>query len=183
MKTVSFYDPETGLFAGRWFSGPGNKVERNTPQGMAAIEGRYDPKSQRVDIETGEVVPYEPPATPLEDVKQARWAELKRARDAAEYGGFFIPGLGAFQSDPASQRLITGSVVLAQLAVAQGAPFSVTWTLADNSIADLDAEAMIAVGVALGMHVEACHVAGRVARSALEAASTAEEVAAVEFTL
>lgn len=183
MTTFSFYDPATGIFVGRSFSGPQRMLEANTPEGLSAMVGQFDPAAHRVDIETGEVVPYTPPGPTLDELKAARWEEIKLARTGAEYGGFTVPSIGTFQSDPDSQRLITGSVVVAQLAAAQGAPFSVTWTLADNSTAELGAQGMIAVGLALAAHVEACHVAGRTARAALEAATTPEEVAAVSFSL
>lgn len=61
MKTVSFYDPQTGLFTGRRFTGPGKYIARNTPDGCVAMEGVFDHLSQRVDLETGEVVDYQPP--------------------------------------------------------------------------------------------------------------------------
>ena len=36
-------------------------IEINTPDGCGAIEGKYHAGSQRVDLETGEVVEYQPP--------------------------------------------------------------------------------------------------------------------------
>jgi hypothetical protein len=56
MKIWSFYDPETGNFARQTFGGPAGSIERNTPDGLVAIEGVYDPDTQRVDLETGEVI-------------------------------------------------------------------------------------------------------------------------------
>lgn len=57
---ASFYDPSTGLFVGRRFSGPAQKLEANTPEGLVAIEGHHDPASKRVDLASGEVVDYAP---------------------------------------------------------------------------------------------------------------------------
>jgi hypothetical protein len=62
--SVSFYDPATGLFTGRRYSGPSKYLDINTPSGMSHIAGTYDHLSQRV--ESGEVVDYRPTA-PDED--------------------------------------------------------------------------------------------------------------------
>lgn len=60
--TWSFYDPETGLFSGRAYLGTEEGLKLNTPRGMAVKAGRFHQLSQRVDLETGEVVEYRPPA-------------------------------------------------------------------------------------------------------------------------
>jgi hypothetical protein len=64
MKRVwSFYSLATGEFVGRRFSG-NTDAERdmNTPTGCGAIEGRYSTGSQRVNLQTGAVQDYIPPA-------------------------------------------------------------------------------------------------------------------------
>lgn len=96
----------------------------------------------------------------IEDLQNAAWERIKAGRDAAEYGGFDWQGL-RFDSDEVSQRRITGAVQLATMNPA----FSIDWTLADNSAAALDAEQMQAVGVALGLHVNAQHTRARELRS------------------
>lgn len=58
----SFYDPASGMFVGRTFSGHPSMLKANTPAGLLAIEGAHDHLSQRVDLETGEVVDYQPPS-------------------------------------------------------------------------------------------------------------------------
>ncbi len=115
-----------------------------------------------------------PIAKPLNEVKAAMWAKVKQARAAAEYGGFTWDG-STFDSDPISQARITGAVTLAQTNPA----FSIGWTLADNSVRTLSAADMIAVGVALGQHVNACHEKARVLRAEIEAAMTVEDVGAI----
>jgi hypothetical protein len=186
LRIFSFYSLATGLFTGDVISGSSASIEAtataNTPGGCAFKEGAFDRNSKKVDLETGQVVAYTPPGPTIEEIREARWIQIKAARDAAQFGGFELNG-NRFDTDADSQRLITGSVVLAQVALAQSLPFSITWTLEDNSTATLDAEGMIGVGVALGVHIEACYAAGRAAREAIEAAETAEEVAAVEFSL
>jgi len=60
IRTFCFYDESTGLFTGNTFSAASVDVDRivakNTPPGMRAIEGRYDHRSQRVDLATGTVI-------------------------------------------------------------------------------------------------------------------------------
>lgn len=113
-------------------------------------------------------------ARTLEDHKAAKWAEIRAARDAAEFGGFTWDG-SAFDSDPMSQSRIQGAAQLAQLSPA----FSVDWTLADNNVRTLTGPEMIAVGVELGVHVSAQHAAARTLRAQILAATTAAEVEAV----
>jgi hypothetical protein len=58
MRTLHFYDPETGIFTGRTFStniadpaAHAASLAANAPNGCAHIEGDYDHLSQRVDVE------------------------------------------------------------------------------------------------------------------------------------
>jgi hypothetical protein len=62
MKSLRFYDQATGLFAARTMLASDDvDVVANTPPGLIAIEGEFDHLSQRVDVETGKVVDYQPP--------------------------------------------------------------------------------------------------------------------------
>lgn len=88
----------------------------------------------------------------LEARRARRWAELKQQREVREYGGFVWDG-SAFDSDPESRARIMGAVQLAVLAAAEGQAFERTWVLADNSTRVLSGEDMVAVGLALGLHV------------------------------
>lgn len=60
MKSWSMYDMKTGLFSRKSFSGPNHWRPRLT-EGMVLLEGEYDHLSQCVDLESGEVVDYQPP--------------------------------------------------------------------------------------------------------------------------
>lgn len=63
MRTVCFYHKETGLFSGKLLTVTDDtSVELNTPTGHAAMDGAFDSLSQSVDIETGEVIDYQPPS-------------------------------------------------------------------------------------------------------------------------
>lgn len=62
MRTWHLYDLSTGLFTGKKFSSSDEKAIDLNTFGMGAIEGVTDPKSQRVDLETGALVEYVPPS-------------------------------------------------------------------------------------------------------------------------
>ena len=116
---------------------------------------------------------WEDPRT-LADLKSAQWVTIKRARSAAEYAGFTWDG-STFDSDAISQNRITGAVTLAQLSP----NFTIHWTLANNSTRTLSQADMIAVGVALGQHVQAQFTKAQGLRVQIEAATSWEQVAAV----
>lgn len=117
----------------------------------------------------------------LEQRRAAKWAEMKRAREAAEAAGFDTPW-GRFDSDPISQTKIIGAAQLASIALAQGAPFNVEWTLQDNTSVSLDATQMIAVGAALAAHIDAVHQRGRQLRAQIEAATTFADLEGISWT-
>jgi len=69
-----------------------------------------------------------------------------------------------------SRTNIAGAALAAVIAKSAAAPFQITWTFADNSTADLDADEMIGLGVTVMAHVDACYAAARTLRSAIDAA-------------
>jgi Phage tail assembly chaperone protein len=73
MKVWTFYRVEDGLFNGSQFEGSEEHLQVNLPPGYAALEGRYDYLSQRVDLETGDVVDYQPPAPPDTEFEAFTW--------------------------------------------------------------------------------------------------------------
>lgn len=116
----------------------------------------------------------------LEAAKIMRWAVIKVYRDAAEFGSFTWDG-STFDSDQISQSRIQGAVQLAQLALSQGQPFSIDWTLADNTSRTLNAIQMISVGVDMGEHINACHMKARMLREQINAATTKEELDVIQW--
>jgi len=63
-RTVMFYHRETGLFSPiRLMISDSAMLDANTPPDHIAIDGHeHDENSQRVDVSTGKVVDYQPPA-------------------------------------------------------------------------------------------------------------------------
>lgn len=117
----------------------------------------------------------------LDQLRAAKWNEVKSARDAAEYGGFVWDG-SSFDSNEVSQGRIQGAALAAMLASANGQPFSTDWTLADNAVRTLDGPSMIQVGMALMVHITTQHEKGRLLRAQVEdPAATADQIASVTW--
>lgn len=116
----------------------------------------------------------------LDDLKAAKWEQAKAARNAAEYGGFTWDG-STFDSDPVATGRITGAAVLALMATLASQPYSIVWTLFDNTTRTLDASQMMAVGAALGTHVQAAHDAADARRVLINATTSAAELDAMTW--
>ncbi|HTE42633.1 MAG TPA: hypothetical protein VK629_17565 [Steroidobacteraceae bacterium] len=78
MSMVSFYKLDTGLFTGVFISANDRVIAANCKEGESFIAGRYDRKTHRVDIATGKVVAYQPPAD--EVTAEQKLKADKRAR-------------------------------------------------------------------------------------------------------
>lgn len=119
-------------------------------------------------------------STSLDSQKARQWALVKASRDTA-MSTYFTWDSSKFDSDDLSQSRITGGVVLAQLALAQSQPFSMTWTLYDNTTRVLAATDMVAVGVALGTFVQGLIDKGTAYRNQIDAATDAASVQAITW--
>lgn len=117
-------------------------------------------------------------AMTVEAAKLRKWASIKNTRSQKEYGGFAWDG-SSFDSDALAQSRIQGAVILAMQAAAAEQPFSITWTLSDNSTRVLTGAEMIAVGGALAQHVITLHEVAQDLRVQLDAAETIEDVDSV----
>lgn len=122
---------------------------------------------------------WEDPRT-LADLKAAQWTQIKQARTQAEYAGFTWDG-SVFDSDATSQQRINGAVSLALIAKQASQPYSITWTLADNTLRVLSADDMISVGLALGTHVQATFNKGQQLQQQIEAATTKGEIEVITW--
>jgi hypothetical protein len=145
-------------------------------------EGRFVPFPQKPSptlIWDWTEMAWSDPRT-LADLKADKWGQIKAARAAEEFGGFTLNGQ-VFDSDAISQSRIQGAVLLATLATSAGLPYSITWTLADNTTVDLDAQGMMAVGIALGQHVSGSHSKARELRAQIEAAESKEALDSIEW--
>lgn len=103
------------------------------------------------------------------ELKVKKWESIKAQRTSLEYSGFEFEG-NIYDSDQISQGRIMGAAL---------AGIDQIWTLADNTTRELSASQMQQLYVALSQHITAIHERGRIARAAIEAAQTKEEVEAV----
>ena len=116
----------------------------------------------------------------LSELKALRWAEIKTAREVQISTPLQTP-FGPFDADSASRQNISDSVLLANNLVAMGQPPMITYTLHDNTVVTLTAVQMVTVGLLLGQKVQEAFGTARTLRVAIEAATTAAEVAAVSW--
>jgi hypothetical protein len=119
-----------------------------------------------------------PDATGLYSSQVKKWWEIKIKRDQVEFGGFVWDG-SSFDSDSQSQSRIQGAVQLALLAAQANQPFSITWTLQDNSARVLNGQEMIEVGLALAQHVQTTHETARLLRAQIDSSTTVQQLAAI----
>lgn len=109
------------------------------------------------------------------------WNTARDQRDIHIDGGAMTPS-GAVDSDSMARSNISGATIAALIAKMAGAPYAITWTMLDNSIATLDADGMIAMGLAVLSHVNACHDRARVLRAEIESAADMAELLAIDVT-
>lgn len=118
------------------------------------------------------------PAPTFDDLKAAKYAEIAAARYAAETGGCTINGV-TVATDRGSQALLTAAVVTARL----DPEFKTRWKCADNRFVTLDAMQLRAIGDAVTAHVEACFSREAELVELIDAAETAEDLAAIKWDL
>lgn len=111
----------------------------------------------------------------LEAARDRAWTRVKADRARAEAGNFTYDG-GQYQID--IQR-VNGAVQLATLAKMSGEPYSVTWTLTDNTTRTLDADQAIGLGLALGERIDSIYAKGRYLRNLIGGAETISAASAV----
>ena len=107
----------------------------------------------------------------LLDIKAQKWTEIKVKRNAFEFGGFTFEGI-QYDSDQVSQGRILGASLAYQDQV---------WTADDNTVVTLTATKMVELYQRLQLHVAVAHERGRIAREAIQAATTKDQVEAIVF--
>lgn len=107
----------------------------------------------------------------LEEAKVIKWEEIKSDRNALEFGGFEFEG-NIYDSDQVSQGRIMGAAV---------AGIDQTWTLANNTTAELSASQLQQLYAALQVHIASVHERGRIARQLIFEAETKEQVEAIKL--
>lgn len=112
--------------------------------------------------------------------KADKRAAINMVRDQIENDTAPTP-FGVAQCDINSRDKINGAVLMALLATQQGQPFSVSWTMADNSQVTFNAQQMIQFGMAVGQYVATIHAKGVAKKAAVDACTTVDEVNAIDI--
>lgn len=108
----------------------------------------------------------------LQSAKDRQWVIIKQARAIAEAQPFLYAG----DLYDANKEQISGSVVMAMLAKQASQPFSINWTLKDNTVKTLNADQMIGLGIALGQFITAIYDKARNYRQQINVATTVANV-------
>lgn len=117
----------------------------------------------------------------LDAAKKEMRRRVNAERDLQEVKPFSYLGK-RFDADERSVTRIMGAVQAAQAALAAGAPFSVGWVCADNTIVTLDAQQTIALPAALTQRVYAVHLRARALKADVDAAASLDDLAAIDIT-
>lgn len=153
-------------------------AQRQVLDGEVHFEADVPPGRWVIDADGAGLIAYAPP---LEERKRARWLEARDYRDLRASGGCATPS-GRVDSDPESRGKISGGSTAAIASKAAGIAFSVDWTMEDNRVVTLDADAMIAMGMAVVQHVALCQQIGTGIRDRIAAATTMAELDAIDIT-
>ncbi len=136
MTEWHFYALATGLLIpGRHFTGSADDALLNAPEGHAPIAGVTDAMSQRLDLELGQLVDYQPPAPPDDALRTWRWDETARR-------WLITPTLHARQQAARAerdQRLAACDWVTAR-AIDLGQPVPAPWAAYRQQLRDVTAQ-------------------------------------------
>lgn len=116
----------------------------------------------------------------VEGNRSVFWQDVKTVREAHLNGGASTP-FGAVDSNEVARSNITGAALAATLSKSVDQPFSVNWTMLDNSVEALDADQMIGLALAVLAHVNACHDRARALRGQIDAATDMAELLAIDI--
>ncbi len=191
----SFCDA-SGLFVGRTYSGPTDHLDANTPTGCTAVPGAHDRNCRRLDLETGEVVPYIPqppadddlqtwvwdataerwlPVPTLAAHRAAAWERIKAARDTVEFAPFDYAG-NTYEGGTTAQRRLGPLISISKSAIAAGLPFSYPWKSIDNRMVELTAQDFVAMEMAKVQQFGNAFIRAEALRIQIDAATTAQEL-------
>ena len=112
----------------------------------------------------------------LDELRALKLSELAALRWERETGGTLFNGMPV-ATDAVSQTKYIGAVVGAQI----DPDTIINWKMADGSFVSLDAQSITAVAMAVRAHVQACFDREAEMKTQIEAATTAEELAALDL--
>lgn len=168
---IAIYDTQTGQIFKRVSCAP-SKVDIQADTGQEYYLNCPPEATHIIDNEPVTIGPT------LDAIKAVARAEINSQRDRAESLPFDYLGK-QFDADPISIKRLTLAVQAAQSAIIAGQTFTITWTCADNSTIDLDEQQMLGALQAMMLRGVELHEKARALKTQIDAAETAEEVAAI----
>lgn len=117
---------------------------------------------------------------PLDWAKTQRLIEAQNVHLNHTMGGCDTPK-GRVDTDLNSQTRITQFVTDAAISKMINEPWSESWTMADNSSQEHNADDMISMGKALNTFLSACHFAHKAIKDEINSATIGEEAMAINI--
>lgn len=145
--------------------------EQAVPYGQRVVGRSLDVIVDQV-VETLDLEPI-----PLADLKAERLAGLRERRWVAESGGVTVGGV-LVASDEKGQGKIAGAI---QLFEKDPTLEAIDWEAQPGAWITIAAATATATGIAVGRHVQACFSHARALNAAIDAAETAEQLAAIDI--
>ena len=117
----------------------------------------------------------------LSEGRAQAWARIKSARESMEFGPF-VWGVHTFDGDEVSRSRLGIALEGAKEAIAAGdTAWSKPWKLANNAVITLSAPDLVEVVRAHGENMEAAHATAGVLAYFIDAATTPEELEAIQW--
>ena len=192
---ITIYNKETGKIRGITVCNEDSKLNQCLDSEWF-IEGSFDPFTHYMDVEKNEVraMPPSPsenhifdyntkdwidPRT-LDDHKSAKWKEIKRQRDVAEFTTFTYNNM-EFDGDLDAQRRLAAYISVSKSSIAAGQPFEAEFTLANNINVTLTAQDFVGIELAMVQAVAATFNHASALRAQIDAATTVQEVESITW--
>lgn len=116
----------------------------------------------------------------LLDMKALKWAEIKQARDLAEFGSFSYTGM-EFDGDVDAQRRLAGYISISKGALAAGTAFEAPFTLANNTEVLLTAQDFVGIELAKVTSVATAFAQAAALRLLIDGATSVEQLAQINW--
>lgn len=114
----------------------------------------------------------------LQELKLAKISDLANIRWSKETGGTSYNGY-ALSTDPVSQTKYVGAVVGVQI----DPTAVINWKMSDGSFIQLDASGVTSMAMTVRAHIQACFDKESELRTLIEAATSKEELEAIDITV
>ncbi len=175
---LAHYDEDTGGILGFYLPDLHKSIPQPVVELSAEQHAAYFAGEQSYKVIEGAFTQVEKTAPKLEEVKSAKWEEVKVKRNQLEQAGCPYMG-GVLDTDQVSIQRVAIAVQAAQAAIGMGVEFTLDWTMQDNSIVGMTAQEVCGMPLTLALYSNQLHTTARGLRQQIEAAASAEEVAAI----